>query len=278
MANTGRKLTDLGYEVLLHVCAGIFEDSPRERVALSWCGETRMENEPPSIFPGPPSQILLDLAPMHSQLAAATRTYIWSEVLIAFGSDDPTEEGLGRLKRAEQAHIAPYVRALFLSFNFCGDDYDYVPRMVSILSQFTHLRAVCFGTFQSYSQPPVYAPLAAALRTHPTIDTLVVWHMARAMDLIAQGSSRPYHIQLEWCHDGSAALLARPKHIASLRLQNMERTNLATHMSARIWDSLQLLAPGYPDMEQVDHEHIQASLKAYLSSGRTPALRALDLS
>ncbi|KAJ7674283.1 hypothetical protein B0H17DRAFT_1140626 [Mycena rosella] len=252
-----RNLTDLGHDILLKVCAEIFEDNPRQRVALSWCGETRVENEPPCIFPGPPSQILLDLAPIHSELAAATRPYIWSEVLLAFGSEDPTEAGIGRLERAEQPHIAPYVRALFLSFNFCGDDEDHVPQMVSIVGRFTGLRAVCLGTFQSYRQPVMYAPLAAALGAHPSIDTLVVWHMTRAMDLIAEDSTRVYHVQLEYCHEGSTVLLARPARLASLRLQNMEQQGIAAYMPAGIWDSLENLAPG---------------------SGRTPALRTLDLS
>ncbi|KAJ7736821.1 hypothetical protein B0H16DRAFT_1762923 [Mycena metata] len=270
-------LVNLGHDVLLNICAEIFEDTPRERVALSWCGETRMENEPPRFFPGPPNELLLNLAPMHSQLASATRPYIWREVLVAFGSYDTTERGSNRFERAQQPHIAPYVQALFLSFNFFGDSDDYVPQMVSAVSKFTGLRAVCLGTFQSYSQPRMYAPLAKAIRAHPRIDTLVVWHMTRSTDLIAPGNSRPYHIHLEYCHEGSAAVLAKPKCLVSLSLQNMELQNLAKHLPADVWDTLQYLAPG-PDMEDVDHNFIQKSLMAYINSGRTPALRSLDLS
>ncbi|KAJ7033381.1 hypothetical protein C8F04DRAFT_1396022 [Mycena alexandri] len=274
----GPILINLGHDVLLNICAEILEDAPRERVALSWCGETRMENEPPRIFPGPPSKLLLDLAPMHSHLAAATRPYIWREVLVAFGSYDATERGSTRLERAERPHIAPYVQALFLSFNFLGDSDEYVPQMVSVVSKFTGLRAVCLGTFQSYSQPRMYAPLAKAIRAHPRIDTLVVWHMARSTDLIAQGNSRPYHIHLEYCHEGSAAVLAKPKCLTSLSLQNMEQQNLAKHLPSNVWDTLKYLAPGYPDMRDVEHKFLQKSLMAYINSGRTPALRSLDLS
>ncbi|KAF7362437.1 hypothetical protein MVEN_00591100 [Mycena venus] len=234
---------------------------------------------------------------MHSQLAAAARPYIWREVLVAFGSYNATEEGLTRLERAELPHNAPYVRALFMSFNFLGDDEDYVPQMISIISKFKSLRAVCFGTFQSYSQPTVYTRLAAAIRDHPRIDTLVIWHMAGATNLIAEGASRPYHIQFEFCHGGSAALLSKPRQIASLRLQNMERQNLAKHMPARVWESLKYLAPGYEDMEQADQAYMQSSLEVcflellnpscsgtneafqtYIENGRKPALQALDLS
>ncbi|KAJ7188940.1 hypothetical protein C8R46DRAFT_1056218, partial [Mycena filopes] len=273
------RLTDLGQDVLLNICAEVFEDNPRERVTLMWCGDSRMESEPPKIFPGPPSEVLLNLAPMHSQLAAATRPYIWREVLVAYGSYDATEQGLTRLERAQQPHIAPYVQALFLSFNFFGGDDDkYVPEMVSMISKFTALRAVCLGTFQSHSQPRMYPSLATAIRTHPHIDTLMVWHMTHSSELIAEGNSRPYHIHLEYCHNESAAVLAKPKCLTSLSHQNMEPQNLAKHLSASVWDTLKYLAPGYPDVEVADHKFLQESLLRYIKSGRTPALRTLDLS
>jgi hypothetical protein len=44
-------------------------------------------------------------------------------------------------------------------------------------------------------------------------------------------------------------------------MQNMERQNLKKYLPADIWESLQFLAPGYGDMEDVDHPHMQASLK-----------------
>ncbi|KAJ7655556.1 hypothetical protein DFH06DRAFT_1200408 [Mycena polygramma] len=275
------KLTDLGHDILRNVCAEIFEDHPRERVTLSWQGESRMESEQPCIFPGPPAQILLDLAPMHSELAAATRPYIWREVLVAYCSYDQTEQGMSRLERAQQPHIAPHVRALYLSFNFLGDQDDYFPQMVSMINGFTSLRAVCLGTFQSHSQPSMkqYAPVSAAIRDHPSIDTLVIWHMTRATDVIAQGASRPYRIQLEYCHEGTAALLSKPEQITSLYLQNMEFQNLAKRMPAGIWESLKHLSVGYPGIDKdADHRHMQKSLQAYIDSGRTPALQALDLS
>ncbi|KAJ7188947.1 hypothetical protein C8R46DRAFT_1056236, partial [Mycena filopes] len=273
------RLTDLGQDVLLNICAEIFEDNPRERVTLTWRGESRMESEPPKIFPGPPSELLLDLAPMHSQLAAATRPYIWREVLIAYGSYDATERGLTRLERAQRPHIAPYVQALFLSFNFIGDQDEYIPEMVTMISNFTALRAVCLGTFQSYRQPRMYAPLATAIRTHPHIDTLMVWHMTHSSELIAEGNSRPYHIHLQYCHSGSAAVLAKPKCLTSLSHQNEEPQNLEDHLPAFVWDTLKYLAPGHPDVEEeADHKFLQESLLRYIKSGRTPALRTLDLS
>ncbi|KAK7033827.1 hypothetical protein R3P38DRAFT_3312529 [Favolaschia claudopus] len=216
---------------------------------------------------------------MHSQLAAATRPYIWREVLVALGSYDATEAGAKRLERAELPHNAPHVRALFVSFNILGTPLeDYVPRVVSMLSRFTALRAMCFGTFQSHSQPQTPPRLAAAIRAHPSIDTLVVWHMVGATDLIAEGSSRLYNIRFNFCHGGSAALLSKPKRIGAFDQENMEPQNYAKHMPARIWDTLEFLAPGYEDYEMQDHAYIQKSLKTYMKSGRKPALRALDLS
>ncbi|KAJ6631406.1 hypothetical protein B0H10DRAFT_2183324 [Mycena sp. CBHHK59/15] len=244
--NSGGKhpsLTDLGQNVLLKICAEIFEGRYASRTGrvILVRRDSNGEREPPRIFPAAPSQTLLYLAPMHSELSKATRPYIWSEVLVAFGSYDPTERGADRLERAKQPHLAPH--------------------------------------------PPMYPDVAAAIREHPGVDTLVVWHMAQCADLIAKGSPKEYKIELEYCHGKSAGILSRPAGIKFLRLQNMEPQDLAKNMPADIWDTLEHLEPGYPDMGQTNHPHMQASLKVgpranhtYLDNGGAPVLRSLDLS
>ncbi|KAJ7496640.1 hypothetical protein FB451DRAFT_1208303 [Mycena latifolia] len=275
------KLTELGQDILLEICAQVFEDSPRDRVILSWLGESRQESAQPRIFPGPPAKILLDLALMHSELAAATRPYIWREVLVVFGSYDATERGLGRLERAQKPHIAPFVRVLFLSFRFLGDAEDHLPLIVNAIPRFVSLRGVCLGVFQSYSQPRMYEDVAKAIREHPTIDTLSVRLMTRCANLIAKDSAKRYSLELTYCHDNSAALLLRPKAIKFFRLENYENQNLKKNWPVDIWDSLQHLDPGHDDMAHYppeNHKIMLSSLQKYLKQGRRPALKSLDLS
>ncbi|KAJ7496641.1 hypothetical protein FB451DRAFT_1386023 [Mycena latifolia] len=264
------KLTELGHDILLEICANVFEDNPRDRVALSWFGETRQESAQPRIFPGPPAQILLNLALMHSELAAATRPYIWREVLVAFSSYDATEHGLGRLERAQKPHIAPFVRMLFLSFP--GDPEYQLPLIVNAILRFVSLRGVCLGSFQNYDQPQMYKDVAKAILEHPTIDTLSVRLMSDA---------KPYNIELDSCHGNSAALLLRPKIVKFFRLQNEERQNFQQNWPADIWDSLQHLDPGPENMDYYppeNHQIILSSLQKYLEQGRRPALKSLNLS
>ncbi|KAJ7125336.1 hypothetical protein C8R44DRAFT_875147 [Mycena epipterygia] len=271
------RLTDLGHDILLEICAQVFEDNPRDRVVLSWCWGSQ-ESTRPRIFPGPPAQILLDLASMHSELATAIRPYIWREVLVAVGSYDKTEARIGRLERAQRPHIAPFVRAIFLSFY--GHPENFLQRIVTAIPHFTSLRAVCLGSFQTYAQPRLYKDLAEVIREHPCIDTLNVRLMTHCADLIKQNSSKPYSIELHNCHSNSTALLLRPKAIRFLRLHNWEPQKLDENCPPDIWDTMEHFDPGRDDCDwpPKNHQILRASLQKFLDQGRRPAMTSLDLS
>lgn len=264
------KLTDLGHDILLEVCGQVFEgaqiniwpapslilhvgraspsDNPRDRVTLSW-RDTRMEGPQSRIFPGPPAQVLLDLSPMHSALAIATRPYIWREVLVAARSLDKTEAGIGRLERAQRPHIAPFVRAIFLSL--FDETEDILPSVVTAIPLFKSLRAVCLGSFQTYSHPRVPEDLAKVIREHHRIDTLSLLKMTQCAALVEENSSKEYSLELEYCDKKSAALLLRAKAIRFLRINRDLEKNFANN----IWDTLEHLAV------DPNHQSLQASLR-----------------
>ncbi|KAJ7125342.1 hypothetical protein C8R44DRAFT_782894 [Mycena epipterygia] len=270
------RFTDLGHDVLLEICGQVFEDNPRDRVVLSWGADCGLEDRRPRIFPGPPAQILLDLAPMHSELALATRPYIWREVLVAFRSYDKNETGCSRLERAQRPHIAPFVRAIFLSFY--GNPENFLLPIVTAIPLFTSLRAVCLGSFQTYDQPRVPKDLAKIIREHPCIDTLSVRLMTQCADLIKKDSSKPYSLELHDCHENSTPLLLRPKAIRFLCFHNCEPQKLQKNCPADIWDTLEHFDPGAEDADEDNHRRLRASLKRFVNQGRRPALKSLDLS
>ncbi|KAJ6590127.1 hypothetical protein DFH09DRAFT_222321 [Mycena vulgaris] len=266
------RLTDLGHDILLGICAQVFEDNPRNRVTLRWDGHWLHRQELQSrIFPGPPAQILLDLAPMHSELAIATRPYIWREVLVTCRSDD-----LSRLERAQKPHIARFVRAIFVSVSDSHDSEDFLRPIVTAIPLFVSLRGVCVGVFQNDYCLPMYEGLTKVIREHPRIDTLSVCRMTQCAGLIQENSSKIYSLELSLRGENSFHLLLRPKVVKFLRLPYDEWQPLVTDWPANIWDSLEHLDPGY-DCDGT-HIIIQSSLQKYLDQGRLPALKSLDLS
>ncbi|KAJ7133754.1 hypothetical protein C8R43DRAFT_645133 [Mycena crocata] len=216
---------------------------------------------------------------MHSELAIATRPYIWREVLVAFGSHNKTEAGLSRLERSQRPHIAPFVRAVFASFYFPGGgSEESIPLIVTAIPLFKSLRSVCLGTFQNDSQPRMYKDVAKVIREHPSIDTISVYYLTQCADLIQKDASRAYHIELEYSHENSIPLTLRPKAIKFLRIQNDEPQKFKKNWPPNIWDSLKHPAPGPDDADYPPQNHrvIQSSLRRYLDQGRRPALKSLD--
>ncbi|KAJ6590137.1 hypothetical protein DFH09DRAFT_1140930 [Mycena vulgaris] len=270
------KLTDRGRDIISEICAQVFEDNPRDRVVLwPWHGKHR-KNPQPHIFPGPPAQILLDLAPMHSELAIATRPYIWREVLVAWRSDDEADESLSRLERAHKPHIARFVRAIFVSVRDSDESEDSLRPIVTAIPLFVSLRGVCVGVFQNDYSLPMYENLANVIREHPRIDILSMCRMTQCTDLIPENSSKTYSLELSFCHENSIYLLLRPKAVKLLRLPHDEAQLLVTTWPADIWGSLEHLDPGADG--DGTHMIIQPSLQKYLDQGRLPALKSLDLS
>ncbi|KAJ7750081.1 hypothetical protein DFH07DRAFT_828155 [Mycena maculata] len=218
---------------------------------------------------------------MHSPSVVATRPYIWHEVLAAFGSYDKTETGLGRLKRTQMPHIAPFVWAVFLPFHFpAGNSEKFLPLITHAVPLFTSLRAVCLGAFQTHNQPRMYRSLSKVIRTHSTIDTLSVYRMTQCADLIEKSSQATYNIELEYCHGNSDPLLLRPKGIRFMRLHNEEPQNLRTNWPADIWATLKHLNPGPCDVDLPPENHrlILFTSQRYLDQGGRPSLKSLDLS
>ncbi|KAJ7665574.1 hypothetical protein B0H17DRAFT_1210911 [Mycena rosella] len=246
------KLTELGQDILLEICAQITQG-----ITLSSPG---MTHHAVCIFPGPPAQILLDLTTMHSELTSAMCPYIWHKILL---------------------HIVPFVHALFLLFHFpYGDAEATLPPIVSVLPCFATLHSMCLSMFQSDVQPCMYMGIAAVLRVHPMINTLSMCSMVQCANFITLGSPKVYALELDFCHGDSAVLLLHLAAVRSFRLQNYKLQNLRKNWPADIWDALEHLEPGPEDMEYLPENHwiICASLKKYLEQGCCPALKSLNLS
>ncbi|KAJ7647849.1 hypothetical protein FB45DRAFT_894601 [Roridomyces roridus] len=287
------KLTELGHDVLLEICGHIYENHPRDRVFLGWYEIDRDSLERHRIFPGPPAQILLELASMHSQLAIATRPYIWREVAVVFAGTEGRKEEIiedynpTHFERAQMPHIARFVRALFIA---CCSDGLLPQSLPGTISSFTSLRSVCFTRFPNQAfddQPCMDENLAAAIRMHPSIHTLSVCAMTDCANLIQPKTTKTYNIALNFCLGNSMALLARPNAIKYLCLRTHDYQPQAVEESwpCDIWDTLEHLDAGYdttnlvPDSQnRINQRFIFTSFKNYLSTGRRLALRSLDLS
>ncbi|KAJ7125385.1 hypothetical protein C8R44DRAFT_734637 [Mycena epipterygia] len=179
---------------------------------------------------------------MHSALAIATRPYIWREV-----------------------HIAPFVRAVFLSLFYQEGPDDILPYVVTAIPLFKSLRAVCLGTFQDYSHPRVPEDLAKVIREHHRIDTLSLLPMNQCAALVEENSSKEYSLELEYCDENSTALLF-------LRIN----CDLEKKFAPNIWDTLEHLA--VQDHRDPVHQELRASLQKFRDEGRRPALKSLNLS
>ncbi|KAJ7655554.1 hypothetical protein DFH06DRAFT_1200405 [Mycena polygramma] len=267
------KLIDLGHDILLEICAFVFEDNPRDRPNGSFL-YTSMNPDPISFYPGAPAQILLNLAPMHSELATATRPYIWREVFVAIES--PDKPATARLERARRPHIAPFVRALFVVFRSPSG----TPAIADTLPLFTSLRVVCLYNEIS-TLVPMTSHLAKGIREHPSIEILCLSHMSRCGDFnpIPTSSLKAWRIGLDYCHKNSVSLLLQPNTITSLRLQCQEAFE-ETDWPTNIWETLEHLDPGFDNDTYPPRNHriILSSLQKYVDRGRRPALRSLNLS
>lgn len=192
---------------------------------------------------------------MHSALAIATRPHIWREVLVALGSRDKTEAGISRLERAKRPHIAPFIRALFLSLfpSPWDNPDDFLPPIVAAISLFKSMRVVCVGKFQQFQTHyreglHMQEALADAIRAHPRINGLYVNSMGCA-DLIEENSSKAYALELHNCGGSSVALLLRPKAISFLRINGGDLEKLQTNWPPDVWKTLKHFDPGSGESE-----------------------------
>ncbi|KAJ6491623.1 hypothetical protein C8R47DRAFT_435197 [Mycena vitilis] len=272
-------LTDLGYDILLEICGFVFEDNPRDRPNISSLYNS-MNPDPSSFYPGAPTQILVNLASMHSELAIATRPYIWREVFVTVESLDrrlgPATVGMDRLDRARRPHIAPFVRALFFTFGSPGG----IPPIADAISLFTSLRAVCLrNEILSFVSLP--SDLADRIREHPAIETLCLVGISRCGDLnlIPPNSPKTWRIELDYCQENSVCFLLQPSTITSLRLQTQEELE-ETNWPTDIWETLEHLDPGFDNDTYPPRNHriILSSLQKYVHKGGRPALKSLNLS
>jgi hypothetical protein len=216
------------------------------------------------LFPGPPSKTLLSLATMHSSLSQAVTPFIWREVSLLFGGDNDRELYRNRLETATKPHIAPHVRALFVSFAWLGNDKDNNTLLIGALTKLTGLRSMCLGGFQGYTQFKPDPRLASAIRQHCMIDTIVLSRIKEASDLIADGEyTRSWNIDLENCLYGTDALIGKANKIRRLTLQQVQpEDGMKQWIRENIWASLRSLDLGrYPDCSGLNEGILLASLK-----------------
>lgn len=225
-------------------------------------GETPREGDERPLFPGPHPEGLLELASLHSTLAEAARPFIWREVSVLFEFDQ-LEKHEARLKIAQKPSNARHVRALFVSYAWYGNNSGNNKLLATAIQTFSGLRAVCIGGFQGYTQHRLDDELAKSIQNHSRIDTIILSRMQKAADIIRMDSPMIQSLDLEICHGGTLAAIARPLALRYLCHENVEPVGLGKHLRATMWETLVHLDLGrMTDIEGHTEKDFISSLQA----------------